>query len=66
MLAVYFIYWYIGTDPYPAEEMNESQTFQVFEPVDELEWIAENGYEVVWVRTGVTFIVETILVANFS
>lgn len=62
MLAIYFVYrWCIGTDPYPAKE--EGLTFQAFESVNEPEWSADDGYEAVWDRTGVTFIGETILVA---
>ena len=44
VLAVYHVYWCIGTYPYLVEEMEEGQTFQVFEPVNEPEWSADDGY----------------------
>ena len=44
MLAVYLVYWYIGTNPYPAKETDEGQTFEAFEPVNEPEWSADDGY----------------------
>ena len=48
VLAVYLVYWCIGTDPYPVGE-TEGQTSQAFEPVDEPEWRAEDGYKAVWI-----------------
>ena len=40
--------WCIGTEPYFTEEMEEDHTFQTFEPTDETEWDAEDGFGVVW------------------
>ena len=47
VLAVYFVYWCIGIDPYPTVETVDGQTFQAFEPVDEPEWRADDGYRAV-------------------
>ena len=47
MHAVYLAYWCIGTNPYPVGEMEEGQTFQAFEPIDEPEWRAGDGYRAV-------------------
>ena len=44
--------------------MKEGQTFQAFELVTELEWSVDGGYRAVWVRTGVTFIIEKQIIHN--
>ena len=64
VLVVYVVYWCIGTNPYLAEEIEEDQTFQAFEPVDEPKWSFRDGYEAVLVYTRETFIIETIFSSN--
>ena len=47
VFAVYLVYGCIGTNPYLIEEIEEGQMFQAFEPVNEPEWSADDGYGVV-------------------
>jgi len=40
--------WCIGTEPYFTQETEEDQAFQTFEPTDEPEWDAGDGFGAVW------------------
>ena len=64
VLAIYFVYWCIGTDPNPAVETDEGQTFQAFKPTVEPEWRVGDDYGAVWVCAWDINILDSLILFN--